>query len=98
MADFRVWDELNGDEDCPRLVKAASAYGAAIAYAERDCDGYADGLYRKSGGELHSLRDGQPISVRDEAGELHRFRVGVIEFVARFAAIKADVFEKAGEP
>ena len=89
MAEFRVWDEFNANEDEAKTVLAASAYGAAIQFAERDIDGLHDGLYQDSGRELHSLeRQGQPISVRDSDGALHRFKVGIVEFEPRFDAVK----------
>jgi len=78
---FRVWDEFNADEDSAWNIEASDPCSAAIEYAERDSDGLCDGLYLgENGRELDGLDKGQPISVRDPDGVLHRFKVGITSF------------------
>lgn len=87
---YRVWDELNAEEDSARTIAADDARAAAIEYAKRDRDGMCDGLYTSNGEALRALRDGQPISVRAADGVLMRFLVGVCEFTPVFAAVAAE--------
>lgn len=87
---FRVWDELNADEEDAKQIEALGPREAALLYAERDSSGLCDGLYTDDGGNaLGCPSRGQPISVRDSAGAVHRFRVGIVEFEPRFSAVDA---------
>lgn len=87
MADFKVWDELDGPESNASTISALNASEAAIIYAERDQDGRTDGIYTHRGFEMANVeRNGHPICVRAADGTLQRFRVGIVEFQAVFAA------------
>lgn len=72
MTIYKVWDELNAEEADARTIEASTPTAAAIAYADRDSDGHADGLYLDAAsGESNP----QPLSVRSPDGSLDRFTV-----------------------
>lgn len=98
MPIYKVWDEVNGDEDGAEEIEAYDAEDAAKEYAENDNDGFNDGLYHDGGEALSSINDGHPIMVRSEDGTLSRFLVGVEEFQPVFRAMKVDLVTTKEEP
>ena len=86
---FLVWDTLNcAPEDAECIVEAADFADAAIEYAQKDDDGWIDGVYRADGREISDLaRYGQPIAVKCiETGERRDFDVGVVAFHPEWGA------------
>lgn len=94
MRKYKVWDELNSDEEEAKTVVYENyepwedgPKQAAIDYAGKDVDGLHDGCYTENGRELSHLGAGHPISVRDLSnGLLYRYTVGIVEFIPRYAA------------
>lgn len=96
MDTFKVWDEINSEEECAFDVQAFDAEDAAKTYAEEDTDGHCDGIYYAERGDAigHDLkRRGQPICVRCPDGSLRRFAVGVVEFEPVYGAEELPVKE-----
>jgi len=60
MNKFKVWDELNGEEEHAADVEAPDAELAAEGYADDDTDGQCDGIYGDGGARMTT----QPIMVR----------------------------------
>ncbi len=77
MSVYYVWDELNGERDEAKSIEATNPMRAALTYAENDCDGWTDGLYRES--------CSQPIVVENEGGHRQTYAVEA-ELVPHFRA------------
>jgi hypothetical protein len=92
METYKVWDELNSEEQFARNISADDEYEAAILYAEEDSDGNADGIYTDETRWALSnlLRDGHPICVRTPDGGLHKFHVGIVDFTPVYEAERAE--------
>lgn len=80
MAAYRVWDKLNSNEEWAFEIDAYNVEEAAIAYAEEDSDGQADGIYGRE--PLNVLEtQGCRVCVREvETGAYHEVMVGIIEY------------------
>ena len=78
MAQFKVWDSLNAEEEDAEIIEAYDAEEAAVVYAEGDRDGLNDGLYQTE----------QPIQVRGPDGTVATYQVQV-EMQPTFRAVKS---------
>jgi hypothetical protein len=81
MPAFKVWDELNSDEESAADVTAYDAEMAAIEYADQDTDGNVDGIYFN--------RD-VALLVRDESGKLQRYLVSAESEPVYYAALSKE--------
>ena len=86
-----VWDKGSERREGAKHVWASSEWSAAIKHTSSDKDGLTDGLYTKEGHEIQNLaRDGRPVCVEDEHGNVTEWRVGVVEFEPVFGSVKVE--------
>lgn len=91
MKTYKVWDPFNGSEENAKAVKHCHPKLAAIEFAEVDCDGATDGIYYDAGCPIDNLqKDGIPILVKDEDGNVYRFKVGVVALEPIFLAVEDE--------
>lgn len=87
---YLVWDMKLSSRTHAARIRADDPYDAAIIYAENDCDGLRKGLYTKNDEPLTNIsRQGHPIAVEDQNGEVRVFRVGVADFEPLFQACES---------
>lgn len=87
---YLVWDMRDESRQTASRIRADDAYDAAIIYAENDIDGMRFGHYTNKGQPLTNIsRQGRPIAVEDQNGEVRVFRVGVTDFEPLFQACES---------
>ena len=90
---YLVWHRDNGSRESAETIIDIYEQPTAVArmFARSDTDGMTDGLYTRDGHEIQNLaRDGHPICVEDEAGNVTEWRVGVVEFEPVFRSVKVE--------
>lgn len=93
---YKVWDELNSEEQFAQEIEAFDASDAAEEYAEQDMDGNCDGIYTETDRDgrrdvmMGVAKNGHPILVRAPDGTLRRFRVGIVEYLPVYMAEEVE--------
>jgi hypothetical protein len=84
MTWYVCWDEINCDEETAHGYEADDVEHAATLYADADCDGETDGIYREY--------NGHPIIVQAPDGSRTRVHV-CVEYEPTFYADKTEKLE-----